>query len=131
VDPETLARSYVDALNSHELEARAELLFDPNAELVPLRAALEDTVYHGHEGIRQFARDLDESWSETHVETLELEVRGAQVLTISRMRLKGRASGAWTELTVVGAGLMRNGRIRRLALHQMVQDARRELGWDS
>jgi ketosteroid isomerase-like protein len=130
MDTETLARRFVDAYNSRALEAQIEL-FDPDVELVPLRAALEDTVYRGHDGIRQFVRDLDESWSEAHIETLELEVRGEQALTVSRTRLMGRSSGAWTELTVAGAASMHNGRIARLALHQTVEDARRELGWES
>jgi hypothetical protein len=39
------------------LEAEIEL-FDPDIEFVPLRAALEDIVYRGHDGIRQLPRDM-------------------------------------------------------------------------
>jgi hypothetical protein len=45
---------------------------------VPLRAALEDTVQRGHDGIRQLARDIAESWSEAQIEILDFEVRGEQ-----------------------------------------------------
>jgi hypothetical protein len=130
MDPETLARRFVDAYNSRQLEAQIEL-FDPDIELVPLRAALEDTVYRGHDGIRQLARDIDESWSEAQIEILELEVRGAQMVSIGRLRLKGRSSGALTEVTGAASWSVRNGRLFRMAYHPTVQHARRELGWGS
>lgn len=47
---------------------------------MPLRAALEDTVQRGHDGIRQLARDIAESWSEAQIEILDFEVRGEQAL---------------------------------------------------
>jgi ketosteroid isomerase-like protein len=130
MDPETLTRRFVDAYNSRQLEAQIEL-FDPDIELVPLRAALEDTVYRGHDGIRQFARDIDESWSEANIEILELEVRGEQAVSIGRLRLKGRSSGALTEVTAAASWSVRNERLLRMAYHATVHDARRELGWDN
>jgi hypothetical protein len=88
MDVETLARRFVDAYNSRQLEAQIEL-FDPEIELVPLRAVLEDTVYRGHDGVRRFARDIEESWAEAQVEILELEARGEQAVSIGCLRLKG------------------------------------------
>ena len=123
MDPETLARRVVAAYNSRELEEQIEL-FDPDVEFLPLRAVLEDTVYRGHDGVRQFARDLEESWSEAHIEILEFEVRGEQALSISRLRLKGRSSGALTEVMAAGAWFVRDGRVLRLAYHQTVESAR-------
>jgi ketosteroid isomerase-like protein len=130
MDPETLARRFVDAYNSRQLEAQIEL-FDPDFELVPLRAALEDTVYRGHDGIRQLARDTAESWSEASIEILELEVRGEQAVSIVSLRLKGRLSGALTEVTGAASWSVRNERLFRTAYHATVHDARRELGWDN
>jgi ketosteroid isomerase-like protein len=129
MDPETLARRVVDAYNTRQLEGQIEL-FDPDIELVPLRAALEETVYRGHDGIRQFARNIDESWSEAHIEVLELEVRDEQGLSIGRLRLKGRSSGALTEVTAAASWSVRNGRLFRWAYHPTVHHARRELGWE-
>ena len=130
MDLDTLVRRFVDAYNSRQLEAQIELC-DPEIELVPLRAVLEETIYRGHDGIRRFARDLAESWSEAHVELLELEVRGEQALSVGCMRLKGRSSGAVTEVTGAAAWSMRDERLLRMAYHPTVPDARRELGWDS
>ena len=130
MDLDTLVRRFVDAYNSRQLEAQIELC-DPEIELVPLRAVLEETIYRGHDGIRRFARDLAESWSEAHVELLELEVRGEQAVSIGCVRLKGRSSGAVTEVTGAAAWSMRDERLLRMAYHPTVQDARRELGWDS
>lgn len=127
---ETLVRRFFDAYNSRQLEAQIEL-FDPEIEFVPLRALLEDTVYRGHDGIRRFARDLEESWSEAHVELLELEARGEQAVSIGCVTLKGRSSGAVTEVTGAAAFSVRDERLLRIAYHPTAQDARRELGWDS
>ena len=96
---------------------------------MPLRAVLEETIYRGHDGIRRFARDLAESWSEAHVELLELEARGEQAVSIGRLTLKGRSSGAVTEVTGAAAWSMRDERLLRMAYHPTVQDARSELGW--
>jgi hypothetical protein len=131
VDIESLGRRFVNAYNSRKLEAQMEQLFDPDVELVPLRASLEDTVYRGYEGIRQFACDLNESWSEAHIEILEFEVRGEQALSIGRLRLTGRSSGAVTEVTAAAAWSARNERLVRMAYHQTAEDARRELGWET
>jgi hypothetical protein len=131
VDLETLAGGFVDAYNSRRLETQIELLFDPDVELVPMRAAVEDTVYRGHEGIRQLARDIEESWSEAHIEILELEARGDEAVSRGRLRLKGRSSGAVTEVASAASWQSRNGRLFRMAYHQTVGDARRDLGWDA
>ena len=130
MDLDTLVRRFVDAYNSRQLEAQIELC-DPEIELVPLRAVLEETIYRGHDGIRRFARDLAESWSEAHVELLELEARGEQAVSIGCVTLKGRSSGAVTEVTGAAAFSVRDERLLRMAYHPTVQDARRELGWDS
>jgi ketosteroid isomerase-like protein len=130
MDLETLVRRFVDAYNSRQLEAQIEL-FDPDIELVPVRAALEDTVYRGHDGVKRFARDLEESWSQAHAEILELKVRGEQAVSIGCLRLTGRSSGAVTEVTGAATWSMRDERLLRMAYHPTLQDARRDLGWDS
>jgi hypothetical protein len=75
----TSRRSRRSTRTTRQLEAEIEL-FDPDIESVPLRAALEDTVQRGHDGIRQLARDIAESWSEAQIEILDFEVRGEQAL---------------------------------------------------
>jgi ketosteroid isomerase-like protein len=92
VDIEALVHALVDAYNSRQLDAHVELLFDPDVELVPLRALVEDTVYRGHECIRQLAHDIEESWSEAEIEVHELEIRGEQAASTGRLRLTGRSS---------------------------------------
>jgi hypothetical protein len=128
MDTETLIRRFIDAYNAHELEAQVGLLFDREVEWAPLRALLEDTVYRGHGGVRQFVRDHDELWSKGHIELLELAVRGEQALTTGRQCLRGRSSGASTEVAGAGSWSARSGRLFRIVYHPTVQDARRELG---
>jgi hypothetical protein len=56
---------------------------------------------------------------------------GEQALSVGYVRLKGRSSGAVTEVTGAAAWSMRDERLLRMAYHPTVPDARRELGWDS
>jgi ketosteroid isomerase-like protein len=130
METESVVRRVFEAFNLHQLEAHIEL-FDRDVEIVPLRAALEDIVYHGHDGARRFDRDTDAAWSERHIEILELEVSGEQALVIGRLRLKGRSSGARTEAPAAWSVSVRNGRVTRLTTHQTADDARRRLGWEA
>jgi ketosteroid isomerase-like protein len=131
MDTESIVRRVVDAYNSDDPEAEIEELWDPNCEFVPVRAALEDTVYRGHDGIRRFNRDNQDSWAENRVEILKLEVSGEQAVMLTRIRAKGRASGASTDQTFAWGVSLRNGRVMRLASHRTVEDARQQLGWDA
>jgi ketosteroid isomerase-like protein len=131
MDTESIVRRVIDVYNSDDPEAEIEELWDPNCEFLPVRAALEDTVYRGHDGIRRFVRDNQDSWAESHAEILKLEVSGEQALMLSRIRARGRASGVWTDETLAWSVSLRNGRVMRLAFHQTVEEARRQLGWDA
>src|SRR6202022_364098 len=98
METEGVVRRAIDAFNLHQVEAQIEL-FDHNVEIVSLLAALQEIVYQGHAGVRRFDRDLDASWSERHIEILDLEVSGEQALVIGLLRLKGGLSDAPMEQT--------------------------------
>ena len=59
-DVETI-RAGVAALNRGDVDGIAATL-DPDVELVPLRAALDGSVYVGHEGLRRWMADMAEDW---------------------------------------------------------------------
>lgn len=126
---EEVVRRVFDAFNARKLEARLEL-FAPDAEVLPVRSLLEDTVYHGHEGVRQFVRDTNASWSERHIALREVEVRDDQALIVGRLRLKGLASDAVAEQDVAWVVSVRDGLVTRLATYQTREAALAELGWE-
>ena len=128
MDTEGLVRRVFDAFNSRELGTHIELL-DRDVEIVPARAALEDIVYRGHDGVWEFERDSEATWSVQFIEILDLEVSGEQALVIGRLCLTGRSSGARTEVPTAWAVSVRDGRVTRLATYLTEQDARQQLGW--
>jgi ketosteroid isomerase-like protein len=113
MDTEAVVRRAFDAFNLRQTEAFLEL-FDGDAEIVPVRAALENVIYQGRDGVRRFIEDTDASWSDRQAEVLDLEVSGEQALVIGRSRLTGRASGARTEQALAWTISVRDGCIERL-----------------
>jgi ketosteroid isomerase-like protein len=71
----------------------------PRVEWHPLLATeleREATVYRGHEGVREWLRDLEEAFAETHMEFPEIRDLGDRIVAIGRLRARGRESGAET-----------------------------------
>ena len=58
-----LARRMIEWFNARDTDALQAHLTD-DVEIVPLRAAIEDTVYRGPGAAAAFAADSDESWEE-------------------------------------------------------------------
>jgi ketosteroid isomerase-like protein len=86
-------RAVVEAFNRRDIEALKALLV-ADAEIVPVRAAMEGTVYRGPEAAEQWFAAVDESWEELHVEVEEMRDGGDRVLGLGRIHGQGRGSGA-------------------------------------
>jgi hypothetical protein len=74
-----LARRMIEWFNAPDAEA-AQAHSTHDVEIVPLRAAIEDTVYRGPEAFAAFGTDTEESWEEIRFEP---------------RRSAMRASGSW------------------------------------
>ena len=68
-------------------------LCDPDSEWVPFRAQLEGMVYRGHDGIRQFVRDMDDDWEAFRIDPVEFHDRDDRVVVIGHVQALGRSSG--------------------------------------
>jgi ketosteroid isomerase-like protein len=51
-----------------------------------------DAVYRGHEGVRAWLRDLEETFAETHLEFPEIRDLGDRIVAIGRLRARGRVA---------------------------------------
>ena len=121
-------RNWVAAINAADSDRLIELA-DPEVDYLPYLAALagESGAYRGHDGLRQYVRDLAEAWSSYKVEIHELEDLGDHVLMQGRLRGKGRFSGldvdaemAWLHTFRSGSG---EGRYLRLRFFASRDDA--------
>jgi ketosteroid isomerase-like protein len=88
------AQAWVAALNRGNLNALLAIA-DPSVEYVSYLASLSGGAgaYRGHEGIRQFFRDLAEAWEWFRVSVDEFRDLGTCVLMVGSLRAKGAASG--------------------------------------
>jgi len=92
----TIARRGFDAFNRGEVEELVALSH-PDCEWLPFRAQLEGGAYRGHDGIREFARDMAEDWESFVVEMDETCQFGDNVLIVGRVRALARGSGVTVE----------------------------------
>jgi ketosteroid isomerase-like protein len=109
-------RRGMEAYNRRDIDAFLDA-FDPVVEFHPLTLAMfgqEATVYRGHEGIRQFIRDVDEVLPQLQVELLEIRDLGERSVASGRLHARGRASGAEVESPIGWVVEFREGRVIRM-----------------
>ena len=95
---------------------------------MPVRAALEGTVYSGPGAVEEWFVALDESW-----EALTGEIQGSRdggdwVVGFARLRGRGRGSGAAIDIEGASVAHFRDGLIRRLQNFTNRADALKAVG---
>jgi ketosteroid isomerase-like protein len=68
----------------------------------------------GHEGVREFVRDLDSAFAELHIEVSEIRDLGDRLVAIGRLRARGKARGADTESHIGYLADFKNGKAIRI-----------------
>jgi len=112
-DVETI-REGLAALNRGDVDAMKAAV-DPEVELVPLRAVLDGSTYHGHEGLRRWMDDMVEDWTEYELTLHEVrELRPGRLLVRATMRLRGRSSGVAVDSPAAWLCDMRAAKIARI-----------------
>jgi ketosteroid isomerase-like protein len=86
-------RAAMEAFNRRDGEAFGSFLAT-DAEIVPVRAALEGTVYRGPTAASQDCRAVDDRWENLRWEVEEIRDGGDWVLALGRINGRGRESGA-------------------------------------
>jgi ketosteroid isomerase-like protein len=86
-------RAAVDAFNRRDGYAFGALLAE-DAEIVPVRAALEGTVYRGRNAGREYCAAVEASRENLAWEVEEIRDGENWVLALGRIRGSGRDSGA-------------------------------------
>jgi ketosteroid isomerase-like protein len=106
-----LAADIVDAVARRDVSRLIELT-DPDVEWRPFATGLlEEGVYRGHEGVRQYVRDLDDAWEMLRADVDDGLAVGTAVLLVGRLRYRGRGSGIETEHAAGWAIRFRDGRL--------------------
>jgi ketosteroid isomerase-like protein len=99
-----------DALNRRDLDALLEVV-DDGIHFEPLRAATEG-AFHGHDGVRAFWRDTDESFEVFELDYPDVrELPDGRVLALGSIRIRGRGSGVETNVPTAVIASMQEGRM--------------------
>jgi ketosteroid isomerase-like protein len=123
---ETAGRA-IEAGNRRDIDA-FNSLFTTDCEIVPLRAALEDTVYRGPNAAAMFLADVKESWEDLSVEVEQFRDGGDWVLALVRIRGRGRASGAGIDVRAAAVYRFRDGLIMHMKVYGDCAEALADLG---
>ena len=105
--PSDLARRVLDRFNRdfgempEAVPADTRALFTEEPLIVPLRAALEGTVYSGPDALESFLADSSESWEWLRVDAESFEDFGEEACVVTgTLNGCGRATGAETTMAI-------------------------------
>jgi ketosteroid isomerase-like protein len=123
-----LARAFTKAFNAHDIDALIACCH-PEVEFHSTFAAVGGAVYHGHDGMRSWHRDLVDAWdNEIRSEPEAFFDLGEQVLTFTVLHGRGRQSGAEAMLPVAAVTRSRDGLFAYYKAYIHREDALNELG---
>lgn len=106
----------VEAGNRFDVEALLELA-DPEVEwhaAIQVMLGGSAGVYRGHDGVRDWFKDLRVTLDELRVDLPDIRDLGDRVVALGQIRTRGRESGAVTESPVGYVVDFRNGKLLRI-----------------
>jgi ketosteroid isomerase-like protein len=99
-----------DAVNRGDLGALLDLS-DEGMHLEPLRAATEGT-FHGHEGIRNWWRDTQESFEVFRLDYPDVrDLPAGRLIALGSIHVRGKGSGVETDIPTAVIADFRDGRM--------------------
>jgi ketosteroid isomerase-like protein len=123
-----LTRRVIEAFNARDIEAMI-LYCDPSIELQSVFAAVGGAVYHGHDGLRDYYRDLADAWgNDIRIEPKAYFDLGEHALAFNTFHGRGRQSGAEVAMPVALLARWRDGLIIHMRSYANRQDALSDLG---
>ena len=122
-----LHRRGIAAYNGRDVEALIELC-DPNIEF-ETEMAVGSSVYHGHDGMRRWHRDLEDAWGEhIRIEPEAFFDLGDQTLLFYVLHGRGRHSGVEVGMPNAQVVKWRDGLLVYWKAYVQREDALKDLG---
>jgi ketosteroid isomerase-like protein len=126
-----LAVQVMDALGRRDI-SRVIALTDPEVEWHSFFAELGDEgVYLGHEGTRQYMRDLNDAWEIVRADIDDRLGVGDVAVLIGRIHYRGRSSGIETETPAGWMLKFRHGRVVRFRAFREPEQALEAVGLEA
>jgi ketosteroid isomerase-like protein len=118
-----LARRLVELFNAGDREELRRMMVD-EPEIVPLRAALEGTVYRGPDATSQFWEAIDESWATVQMTTDEITEHGERVLIVGRLRGTARETGMELDAPMAWVLTLEEAKVASIRAYVSIADGR-------
>jgi hypothetical protein len=123
-----LHRRVLDAYNARDVEAMIEYC-DPSIECYSVFVAVGGAVYHGHDGVRRWHRDLEDAWGdEIRVLPERYFDLGEHTLSFYVMHGRGLHSGAEVAMPIAQVFRWCDGLVVYWKAYAHREDALRGLG---
>jgi ketosteroid isomerase-like protein len=124
-----ISRAFTVALNTRDIEALISCC-DPDVEFHSTFAAVGGGLYQGHDGMRKWLRDLEDTWGgELRLEPeAYFDLGEDALLTFYVLHGRGRQSGAEVTLPAASLARTRNGLFVYIKAYAHREDALKELG---
>ena len=122
---EAVRRGYDSWRNRRSLDFE---LLDPDVEWRTADLLDGGVVLRGHDGVREWFRQMSEIWDDMWWDVERLNDVGDQVVALTRAHARGRDSGAMTELVIDAVWTIRDGRAVRVETYMDPADALRAVG---
>jgi ketosteroid isomerase-like protein len=121
-----LVRRAEEAITRRDLDALRALLA-PECEIVPLRTAVDNSVYRGPDAAAKWFAALNE-WETISFEHETFREGADWVLTLGRIQVRGRTSGANLDVEAAGVFYFRDGLITKIRNYTDRRDALADVG---
>jgi ketosteroid isomerase-like protein len=126
-EDERPVRLFAEAVTSYDADA-AVALCDPEIEFLSV-LAVSGRAYRGHEGIRQYFRDVLSAWEEWRVEVHRVAAGAdGRVAIVMTMHARGRGSGAALSERTGHIWTLRDGKLLRNRPYREPEQALHDLG---
>jgi ketosteroid isomerase-like protein len=121
------ARRMIEWFNARDTEAAQSHSTD-DVEIVPLRAAIEDTAYRGPGAFAAFGADSEESWEELRFDAESLLDEGERVVAIGQLSARARVMGADVSARLAMLFEFRGDQISKAQTYADVEEALEAVG---
>jgi ketosteroid isomerase-like protein len=108
-----LARRCTDAFAARDWSLLTELIA-PEVVVDMSRNIFNADVYRGYDGIRRWAKSVDDMWEDFRTEPAEFIDAGEHVVGALRILGRGREGGVDTSMLVFSIWSFRDGRVSKL-----------------
>ncbi len=122
-----IMRTAIEAFNRRDGEGFGGVLAN-DAEIVPVRAALEGTVYRGRNAAQEYCAAVEESWENLTWEVEEIRDGESWVLALGHIRGRGRGSGAAIDARGAWLARFRDGMVTHFRTYPDRSEALEALG---